>query len=69
MSKEIDQLELSTAEEIYKWLIPAKEKVTNEPENVRKARVRFYLKTYKLTPYEALEKIMKQNSSMPKRIF
>jgi hypothetical protein len=70
MSKEIDQLDLSTAKEIDKWLIPSVSKENNGvSDNVLKTRVRTYLKVNKLTPYDALEKIRKQNSSLPKRVF
>lgn len=72
MSKEIDQLDQSTAEYIWKWLLSegAKRIAEQYPINVReKTAVRNYLRHHKLTPYQALEKIRKQNSSMPSRIF
>jgi hypothetical protein len=70
MSKEIDQLDLSTAQEIAKWLPVSTDKTIYSFPNVDlKARVRTYLRGNKLTPNEALEKIRKQNSSMPKRMF
>lgn len=64
--KEIDQIDLSTAQHIQKWLLPDME--ANSDAQL-KAGVRQYLRSNKLTPYEALEKIEKQNSSMPKHIF
>lgn len=70
MAKETDQLDLTTAQEIDKWLIPSSDKrEVNPPDNVLKTRVRTYLRDNKLTPYNALERIRKENSSMPKKIF
>lgn len=70
MSKEIDQLDLSTAQEIEKWLPVSTNKTSYSFQNVDlKARVRNYLRVNKLTPDQALEKIRKQNASMPTRIF
>jgi hypothetical protein len=70
MKNEIDNIELSTAKEIYDWLVPEALKVmAHEPDNVIKARARLFLREKKISPYDALEMVRKQRASMPKRIF
>ena len=65
MKKEIDQLDTATAEEIYKWGVPAFLKITYATDVQKKSIVREYLRSQRQTPNEALQLIGKQNASMP----
>jgi hypothetical protein len=60
----VDQLDLSTAKHIVKWLMPRLEGA-QLTDTQAKTSARNFLRHHKLTPYEALERIRKQNSGMP----
>lgn len=64
---EIDQLDLSTANEIYTWLVPANVKTFVPTDSQKKAQVRTYLRENKLTPHEALVKIEQSKAGMPQK--
>jgi hypothetical protein len=68
MRKEIDQLEYSTAVEIYTWLVPVSQKVDFDIKEIMKLS-RNYLRNKRLSPYDGLELVRKQKASAPKHLF
>lgn len=63
LRKEIDALELSTAKEIKKWLLPS---IPTTSDTDVKTKVRDFLRVNKLSPLQALGRVEKQTRGMPK---